>query len=395
VVNSPNTTEVGGPYRVSGQHNDRAVYENAKGARLRFETIDNPKDWAANKWLQHDCWVIRYAANDLYAAFHDGSSLPVGKHKGKHVEWKSRSGSKLPIRVCKRRSDGQSPTSAAAKSPKPSTSPTNSPSKRPAAGKSSDFGHLRSSEDACYAGDQNAQRQLGGGTPVPKPSPIRFDPSGEDGLMEGSLGSDVIKIQDGFASPPNDDFFQNPILSHHIDCANPAKDIRILSQTVAFLSELSDREILRRVPLQVPVIHNHCPNCRKGVTDRHHRMDSEQPFPFGRQMLQEHPFDEEIYTATGHRTCVWDPRSPDVYTCPACKEIFPNRNFPMDKKESFLTQLGEEVEVRWYEDPAGINYRDKNDASAYARRYYLEGVLDTEKHHWMVTTYYLPLTTYY
>ena len=44
--------------------------------------------------------------------------------------------------------------------------------------------------------------------------------------------------------------------------------------------------------------------------------------------------------------------------------------------------------MRWYQDPNGINYRNKNDHGPYPRRYYLDGVLDTEKHQWMVVQMY-------
>ena len=41
------------------------------------------------------------------------------------------------------------------------------------------------------------------------------------------------------------------------------------------------------------------------------------------------------------------------------------------------------VTVRYHEDPEGINYRDQNDNGPCPRRYYLDGVLDTERHAWL------------
>ena len=175
VVDTPHVRWTSGPYRVVGEHNDHPVFENANGARLRWETLDNPSDWAANKWLQSDCWVIRHDGRDLFSTYHDGTSLPIGNDsKGKPLRWKTRSGSKLPVMVSKRGSGGQSPSPAS--SPKPaSPMPRDEPTPKPPLTRD-DFSHLRSPDDAWDSGTPNAQRKLGPKTkPSPKPVPREAD----------------------------------------------------------------------------------------------------------------------------------------------------------------------------------------------------------------------------
>lgn len=276
VVETPHVRWTNGPYRAVGEHNDHPVFENANGARMRFESLDNPSDWAANKWLQHDCWVIRHDEHDLFSTYHDGTSLPIGTDsRGKPLQWKTRRGSKLPVRVSKRGSGG--PSSDSNTLPKKSKlKPQDQPKPAPAVTRK-DLSDMRSPDGALESGTPNAQRMpLGakGKVPVQMPAPSRIDD------LPADLEEDVKKVQDSFKSDGNDAFFMNPILPHkvpsqcsrnqgtpyshqthdpprlcQIDVVSPAKDIGFLQQRLGFLLELSDREILRRIPVQVPMIH--------------------------------------------------------------------------------------------------------------------------------------------
>ena len=163
-------------------------------------------------------------------------------------------------------------------------------------------------------------------------------------------------------------FFQNPVLQHNFDRSE--KHIKQLQKNTAYIMTLSDKEILRRMPVQTPRIHNACPNCQKGIRKRNPLWDyQEAPKSFGEVMKH-------------HR--VFDPRKPDQYVCPKCGEVYPNNSkYPQSKKEMMLNWAGEKIPIRYYEDPNGINYNNKADNSPFPRRYYLDGVLDTERHYWI------------
>ncbi|MHC5054714.1 MAG: heparinase II/III domain-containing protein [Planctomycetota bacterium] len=165
---------------------------------------------------------------------------------------------------------------------------------------------------------------------------------------------------------PAGDSFANPVLKHQLD--DSEKGIAGLRKATERIMGMTDAQVLANLPVQTPRIHNGCPNCRKGKRERHKHWDREQPHCFGK--------------VKGHDK-VYDPAKPDRYTCPDCGETYPgNPRFPADRTEALQNPAGEEIEVRYYLDPSGINYRDYGDSKPRARKYYLHGVLDTERHHW-------------
>ena len=114
---------------------------------------------------------------------------------------------------------------------------------------------------------------------------------------------------------PGNAYFKGPILAHPVDGSPDA--VRRLRANLACVLSLDDAEILRRMPVQVPRIHNGCPNCRKGASKRDQNWDYEQPQCFSR--YARHLGDGKVY----------DPARPDEYRCPACSEVFPdNPKFP-------------------------------------------------------------------
>lgn len=69
-----------------------------------------------------------------------------------------------------------------------------------------------------------------------------------------------------FCAQAEDAFFKNPVLTHRLDGSE--NGIASLRSDLAYIMSLSDEEILKRMPVQVPRIHNACPNCRKGKKER-------------------------------------------------------------------------------------------------------------------------------
>jgi hypothetical protein len=179
--------------------------------------------------------------------------------------------------------------------------------------------------------------------------------------------SDVAGSTASTEEEPVGDSFANPVLKHQLD--DSEKSIAGLRRATERIMGMTDAELLANVPVQTPRIHNGCPNCRKGKRERHKHWDREQPHCFGK--------------VKGHDK-VYDPTKPDRYTCPDCDEAYPgNPRFPADRTETLQNPAGERIEVRYHLDPSGINYRDYGDSKPRARRYYLGGVLDTERHHWI------------
>jgi len=163
---------------------------------------------------------------------------------------------------------------------------------------------------------------------------------------------------------------------------NGDKSIAGLRKMTAYIMTLSDEEIVKRVPVQTPKIHNACPNCHIKMKKRDKHWDDEQPHCFGKIM--------------GHDK-IYDPKKPNQYTCPKCKEVYPNNpKFPLDHSMVCYNQLGEKITVRYFLNPKGFNPRDKGDPQKnYPRHYYLEGVLDTARHHWLSPQMYALAKLYY
>ena len=165
-----------------------------------------------------------------------------------------------------------------------------------------------------------------------------------------------------------DGFFQNPVLTHPLEKSE--KHIKQLKSKTAYIMTLSDQEILRRMPVQTPRIHNACPSCRKGVRMRSKYWDYQEPAKSFGEVMKHNK--------------VYDPKKPDQYVCPKCKEVYPNNpKYKQSHNKMMLNWAGEKIPVRYYQDPNGINYNNKGDDSPFPRNYYLDGVLDTERHDWI------------
>jgi hypothetical protein len=134
-------------------------------------------------------------------------------------------------------------------------------------------------------------------------------------------------------APSSSAYFRNPVLRHELDPSE--RGIAALRHSVAFISSLGDAEILRRMPVQTPRIHNACPGCRRGATSRDPSWDLEQPHSFGTTMARLHRGAAPVY----------DPAHPERYSCPGCGEVFPGDNprFAQDRTATMLTQLGGKV----------------------------------------------------
>jgi len=165
------------------------------------------------------------------------------------------------------------------------------------------------------------------------------------------------------------DFFKLPILGHVLDRSEAR--IAQLRKELQYLMSLSDEAMLMRLPVQTPRIHNGCPNCRENGVNNNY-WDQQQPHCFGKFM--------------GHDK-VYDPRNPNQYICPECKEIYPqNQKYPLDQKNTYLNWAGEAIEIRSH------LYRDKKGRT---HEYFLEGVLDTERHHWISEKMYQAALLYH
>lgn len=149
-------------------------------------------------------------------------------------------------------------------------------------------------------------------------------------------------------------FFKPPYRLHKLEAVQPSD--------VELVMSLSEEQIRAAMPVQTPRIHTGCPNCHAHKEQRNWMDHGER----------------------GQLRHIWfwdfDPLKPDTITCKICGESYPdNPKFPQDQTQEYTNPVGETFEVRSYLDPG----QEDETKRKHARRYYLDGSLDTARWYWM------------
>ncbi len=128
-----------------------------------------------------------------------------------------------------------------------------------------------------------------------------------------------------------------------------ARDDPRAERAVRDVMAMSERELVAIVPDQCPDVEAPCPKCR-------------------------------LYLRTVRKGWAWSPTKPHQVRCPVCGTVYPDPNYPMDRKATFLNFLGEKVTVPYHLGP-----RPKGDyrGNRHPERHFFEAAVDNQQYRWV------------
>ena len=106
-------------------------------------------------------------------------------------------------------------------------------------------------------------------------------------------------------------------------CLRAAPEVRDAPRAESRVKDvmaMSEQELLAIVPDQCPDVESACPKCR-------------------------------TYLRTVRKGWKWSPNRPFPIQCPMCATVYPNKDDPMDKTQTFLNFIGEEIAVPYHRGP--------------------------------------------